>query len=74
MIFCNLSWFKYDYYDIWKKFLPPILLWECKIHSSNISHDTVKHEIMWKISKSNNINEVLQTYVMIFNDYVYESV
>jgi hypothetical protein len=41
---------------------------------SNISRDIAKHETMWKISESNNINEVLKIYVMMLNDYVYESV
>jgi hypothetical protein len=35
--------------------LPRILLWECKIYSSNISNDTVKHETMWKNLESNII-------------------
>jgi hypothetical protein len=48
--------------------LSQILLWECKINSSNISCDIAEHETMWKISKSNDINEVLKTYVMILND------
>jgi hypothetical protein len=47
-----------------------ILLWECKIYSSNISRDIAKHETMWKILESNNINEVLKTYVMMLNDLV----
>jgi hypothetical protein len=29
---------------------------------------------MWKISESNDINEVLKTYIMMFNDYVCEFV
>jgi hypothetical protein len=29
---------------------------------------------MWKISESNDNNEVLKTYVMMLNDYVYEYV
>jgi hypothetical protein len=51
-----------------------ILLWECKFYSSNISCDIAKQETMWKISESNDINEVLKTYVMMLNDYVYESI
>jgi hypothetical protein len=39
-----------------------------KIYSSNISRDIAKHETMWKILKSNDINEVLKTYVMMLND------
>jgi hypothetical protein len=46
----------------------PRFYYECKIYSSNISRDIANHETMWKISKSNNINEVLKTYVMMLND------
>jgi mannose/fructose/N-acetylgalactosamine-specific phosphotransferase system component IID len=38
------------------------------MYSSNISHDIVKHETMWKVSESNDINEVLKTHVMMLND------
>jgi hypothetical protein len=48
--------------------LSQILLWECKIYSSNISYGIAKHETMWKISQSDNINKVLKTYVMMLND------
>jgi hypothetical protein len=56
--------------------LSQILLWEWKINLSNISRDIVKHETMWNISESNDINEVIKTYVMMSNisRYVYESV
>jgi hypothetical protein len=30
--------------------------------------DIAKHETMWKISESNDINEVLKTYVVMLND------
>ncbi len=63
----------------YEKNLSQILLWECKINSSNISCDIAEHETMWKISKSNDINEVLKTYVISLNvswinDYVCEFV
>jgi hypothetical protein len=45
---------------MYERNLPQILLWESKIYSSNISRDIAKHETMWKISESNNINEVLK--------------
>jgi hypothetical protein len=53
---------------MYEKNLSQILLWECKIYLRNISCDNVKHETMWKISKSNDINEVLKTYVIMLND------
>jgi hypothetical protein len=46
----------------------PRFYWECKIYLSNISRDIAKHEIMWKILESNDINEVLKTYVMMLYD------
>jgi hypothetical protein len=52
----------------YKRNLSQILLWECKIYSSNISRDTAKHKTMWNILESNDINAVLKTYVMILND------
>jgi hypothetical protein len=53
---------------MYKRNLSRILLWECKINSSNISCDIAKHESMWKISESNDINEVIKTHVRMLND------
>jgi hypothetical protein len=56
-----------------------ILLWECKIYSSNISRYIAKYETLWKNSESNTIKYSAKTNVMLlkmkwFNNYVYEFV